>query len=268
MFPSQGGPAGLLAELTHRCPLQCPYCSNPLEMERAAAEIERRGLGRRVPSGRRDGRAAIASLRRRADRAARPAENSRACRRGGALHQPDHRRRAADARALSTAGRHRPRPCPGLGPGRRARECRPHLRLQGRPPKKRDVARWARELGLGLTINAPMHRQNIAHLPAIIDFALQARRAAHRGRAYPVLRLGRQEPRRADPHARESSKRPSASSTRRRRASTACSPSTSSFTTITPSCRRPAWADGRNRSSSLRPRAACCPAMPRRPCPA
>ena len=26
--------------------------------------------------------------------------------------------------------------------------------------KKRDVARWARELGLGLTINAPMHRQN------------------------------------------------------------------------------------------------------------
>ena len=28
---------GLLAELTHRCPLQCPYCSNPLELERAAA---------------------------------------------------------------------------------------------------------------------------------------------------------------------------------------------------------------------------------------
>jgi hypothetical protein len=27
-------PVGLLAELTYRCPLQCPYCSNPLEMER------------------------------------------------------------------------------------------------------------------------------------------------------------------------------------------------------------------------------------------
>jgi PqqA peptide cyclase len=24
-------PQGLLAELTHRCPFQCPYCSNPLE---------------------------------------------------------------------------------------------------------------------------------------------------------------------------------------------------------------------------------------------
>ena len=25
-------PYSLLAELTHRCPLHCPYCSNPLEM--------------------------------------------------------------------------------------------------------------------------------------------------------------------------------------------------------------------------------------------
>ncbi|TLU72171.1 pyrroloquinoline quinone biosynthesis protein PqqE [Lichenicoccus roseus] len=32
-------PMGLLAELTHRCPLQCPYCSNPLELEAAAAEL-------------------------------------------------------------------------------------------------------------------------------------------------------------------------------------------------------------------------------------
>jgi pyrroloquinoline quinone biosynthesis protein E len=25
-------PLGLTAELTHRCPLHCPYCSNPLEL--------------------------------------------------------------------------------------------------------------------------------------------------------------------------------------------------------------------------------------------
>lgn len=31
---------GLLAELTHRCPLQCPYCSNPLQLERASAELK------------------------------------------------------------------------------------------------------------------------------------------------------------------------------------------------------------------------------------
>ena len=32
-------PIGLLAELTHRCPLQCPYCSNPLALERVAHEL-------------------------------------------------------------------------------------------------------------------------------------------------------------------------------------------------------------------------------------
>ncbi|MBS1103350.1 pyrroloquinoline quinone biosynthesis protein PqqE [Gluconobacter sp. Dm-62] len=33
-------PMSLLAELTHRCPLSCPYCSNPLELERKAAELD------------------------------------------------------------------------------------------------------------------------------------------------------------------------------------------------------------------------------------
>ena len=29
---SLSSPLGLLAEITHRCPLQCPYCSNPLDL--------------------------------------------------------------------------------------------------------------------------------------------------------------------------------------------------------------------------------------------
>jgi pyrroloquinoline quinone biosynthesis protein E len=32
-------PLALIAELTHRCPLSCGYCSNPLELERAGAEL-------------------------------------------------------------------------------------------------------------------------------------------------------------------------------------------------------------------------------------
>jgi PqqA peptide cyclase len=32
-------PLALLAELTHRCPLRCPYCSNPVELERASSEL-------------------------------------------------------------------------------------------------------------------------------------------------------------------------------------------------------------------------------------
>jgi len=38
--PAIEPPLALLAELTHRCPLQCPYCANPIEMERAAAELD------------------------------------------------------------------------------------------------------------------------------------------------------------------------------------------------------------------------------------
>src|SRR5262249_51651438 len=32
-------PTTLLAELTHRCPLHCPYCSNPLQLVPAEAEL-------------------------------------------------------------------------------------------------------------------------------------------------------------------------------------------------------------------------------------
>ena len=33
-------PLGLLAELTHRCPLGCPYCSNPLALEPREGELD------------------------------------------------------------------------------------------------------------------------------------------------------------------------------------------------------------------------------------
>ena len=32
-------PFSLLAEVTHRCPLHCPYCSNPLELASQASEL-------------------------------------------------------------------------------------------------------------------------------------------------------------------------------------------------------------------------------------
>ena len=35
-----GPPLGMLAELTHRCPLQCPYCSNPIQLLKAADELD------------------------------------------------------------------------------------------------------------------------------------------------------------------------------------------------------------------------------------
>src|SRR3984893_7606513 len=45
--PTNGGadpalprPIGLLAELTHRCPLGCPYCSNPLALDSRDRELD------------------------------------------------------------------------------------------------------------------------------------------------------------------------------------------------------------------------------------
>src|SRR6266487_1638485 len=38
--PMHEKPLGLLAELTHRCPLGCPYCSNPLALEPRTDELE------------------------------------------------------------------------------------------------------------------------------------------------------------------------------------------------------------------------------------
>ena len=40
-------PAGLLAELTHRCPLGCAYCSNPLELDTRENELDT-GVWKRV----------------------------------------------------------------------------------------------------------------------------------------------------------------------------------------------------------------------------
>lgn len=40
MMPALDPPMAILAELTHRCPLQCPYCSNPLELDRVKGELD------------------------------------------------------------------------------------------------------------------------------------------------------------------------------------------------------------------------------------
>src|ERR1700757_2464507 len=36
---THGIPVAVLLELTHRCPLQCPYCSNPIELDRGSTEL-------------------------------------------------------------------------------------------------------------------------------------------------------------------------------------------------------------------------------------
>lgn len=173
LAPFAGGPAGLLAELTHRCPLQCPYCSNPLEMERvnselaahewgdvfrqaAAAGVLQLHLSGGEPTVRRDledilAHAVEAGLYTNLVTAAVLLTQERLARL--AEIGLDHVQVSIQDIVPENADR--------------------ISQYKGGVARKRDVARWTRELGLGLTINAPMHRQNLDHLPEIIDFAVE-----------------------------------------------------------------------------------------------
>ena len=65
--------------------------------------------------------------------------------------------------------------------------------------KKLEVARaGSRAAGLPLTVNAVVHRQNLDQLEAMIELAVELRRAPARGGAHPVLRLGAAQPGGAD----------------------------------------------------------------------
>ena len=175
MTPEPGAPApplALLAELTHRCPLRCPYCSNPLALERASAELDaatwRRVLGEAAALGvlqvhfsggeplvRRDlaeivGHAAAVGLY-------------------GNLITSGIGLDAGRIAALAKAGIEHVQLSlqdadPALGD---------HIAgLAGAQRQKREAARLVREAGLPLTINAVVHRQNLDRLADIIELAL------------------------------------------------------------------------------------------------
>jgi pyrroloquinoline quinone biosynthesis protein E len=167
------GPAGLLAELTHRCPLQCPYCSNPLDMERANTELSAAEWGETFRQA-----ASIGALQLHLS--------------GG---EPTIRRDLEEILAYAVeAGLYTNLVTSAVLLTRERLQRLAEIGLdhvqvsiqdvdpesadrisayEGGVEKKRAVARWTRELGMGLTINAPMHRQNLDRLPQVIDFAVE-----------------------------------------------------------------------------------------------
>ena len=165
-------PVGLLAELTHRCPLQCPYCSNPLALERAAGELPTEvwldvlaqaaelgvlqlHLSGGEPTVRRDLEEIVAQ-------AAKVGLYSNLITAGVLLTR-------ARLEALANLGLDHVQI--SIQDARAANADRiAHYR--GGHAKKLEVAGWVRALGLPLTINAPVHRQNIESLPAIIELAV------------------------------------------------------------------------------------------------
>jgi pyrroloquinoline quinone biosynthesis protein E len=171
--PWTAPPMGLLAELTHRCPLQCPYCSNPLELERASGELE------------------TAEWCRVLDEAAELGVLQLHLSGGEPTARADLEALVAHARGLGlytnliTAG--------VLLDERRIESLRDagleHVQLsfqaaeaatadrvggyRGGHAKKLAVAVAIRAAGLPLTVNAVVHRQNLDQLERMIELALE-----------------------------------------------------------------------------------------------
>jgi len=168
----------MLAELTHRCPLACPYCSNPLELKKSSEELTTEQwidvfaqaakmgvlhlhLSGGEPASRRD----LVELTQ-------------------AAHDHDLYTNLITSGVGLTEKRMSELDEAGLD--------HVQLSLQGADPaaadvvagykggydRKMQVAEWTNALGIPLTVNAVCHRQNMDNLDAMIDLAvtLKARR--------------------------------------------------------------------------------------------
>lgn len=166
-------PVGMLCELTHRCPLQCPYCSNPTDLDRVASELttaEWQSVMRQA------GELGILQVHLS----------------GG---EPTVRKDLEEIlEAAVKAGLYTNLISAGVTITRErlmklAEIGLDHVQLsiqdvdsdnadrisayKGGLAKKIEVSQWTKEAGMALTINAPIHRQNIHNVPRMIEFAIE-----------------------------------------------------------------------------------------------
>lgn len=166
-------PIGMLAELTHRCPLQCAYCSNPLALLKANREMATEDwlslfdqaadlgvLQIHLSGGEPTLRPDLATLiRRLRDRGI----YTNLITAGVGIREGrmedlveaglDHVQISFQGAVAATTQK--------IGNYRDA-----HV-------KKIETAKKVRAAGLPLTINAPIHRHNIDEIPAFIELALE-----------------------------------------------------------------------------------------------
>ena len=164
-------PVSLLAELTHRCPLQCPYCSNPLALDKAGVELDTATWLRVLDEAAELGVLQVSfsggepTLRRDLEdllaRAAGLGLYSNLITAGVLLDE-------ARLHALIEAGLDHLQLSvqdAEAGNADRIGGCR------GGHVKKLRLAELMRAAGIPLTINAVVHRQNVDNLEAIIELA-------------------------------------------------------------------------------------------------
>lgn len=164
-------PIAMLAELTHRCPLSCPYCSNPVEMARQDQELATEDWVRVFQQA-----ASLGVLQLHLS--------------GG---EPASRRDLVPlVRAACDAGLYTNLITSGIGLNeRRLAELdeagldHVQLSLQGTNPemadeiggynggfkRKMQIADLIGQIGFPLTLNAVLHRRNLHQLPRAIEMA-------------------------------------------------------------------------------------------------
>lgn len=165
-------PLGLLAELTHRCPLGCPYCSNPIALEPRSDELDTATWARLFREA-----AALGVLQVHLS--------------GG---EPGARRDLVEIMASAhEAGLYTNLITSGVGItpatlGALANAGLDHVQIsiqdnqpesadriagyKGAYDRKRALAAEVVRLGLPLTVNAVMHRANIERIGAMVALAL------------------------------------------------------------------------------------------------
>ena len=165
-------PVGLLAELTHRCPLGCPYCSNPLELDRRDDELDTETWKRIFTE------AAAAGVIHAHLSGGEPAA------RRDLLEIVAHCATHGLYTNLITSGI-------GLTPeliGKLAAAGLDHIQLsiqdteaasadriagyQGAFARKMEVAKAVTDTGLPLTVNAVIHRANVARAGKMVELAV------------------------------------------------------------------------------------------------
>jgi pyrroloquinoline quinone biosynthesis protein E len=167
-------PFSLLAEVTHRCPLHCPYCSNPTQLSAAQEELT------------------VDEWKRVVKEAAELGVLHIGFSGGEPLQRPDLAELIAAARA---AGLYSNLITSAIGLSRsRAEELKAagldsvQISFQADDPKladriagvvghrrKLEAAQLVRELGFPLTVNVVLHRGNIDRLEQIISLAERLR---------------------------------------------------------------------------------------------
>lgn len=165
-------PLALLAELTHRCPLRCPYCSNPVELAHARDELAADEWARVFREA-----AALGCLQIHLS-GGEPTARRDIVEITAAAHEAGLYTNLITAGVLLDAALLARLVEAGLD----------HVQLsvqdadeagaeriggmRGAQAKKRRAAALVREAGLPLTLNAVVHRQNLHNLERLIAIAL------------------------------------------------------------------------------------------------